>query len=107
MPSASNEESTTGLASYFIDELIQSTDKREKLQEERFSKSILQKIEDHYHSKSKDESATVEFLLEVFGDMVFLFWLSKRINARKNRLELPLRSYKKWYYEFTTQTTSL
>ena len=85
MPLASNEESTTGSASH-LNELIQYTDKREKLQEERFSVSVLQKIEDDYHSKSKDKSATVEFLLEVFGDMVFenhfLSWLSKRINAR-------------------------
>ena len=71
MPPANNEESTTGLASYLIGELIESTDKREKLQEEQFSKSVLQKIENDYHSKSKDENATVEFLLEVFGDMVF------------------------------------
>ena len=37
---ASNEESAIGLASYLIDELKQSTDKREKLKEERFSKSV-------------------------------------------------------------------
>ena len=90
MPPASNEESTTGLASYLIDELIQSTEKREKPQEERFSKSVLHKIEEDYHSKSKNKSATVEFLLEVFGNMVFenifLSWLSKGINATKNRL---------------------
>ena len=71
---------------------------REKLQEERFSKSALQKIEDDYHSKSKDKSPTAEFLLEVFGDMVFenafLSWLSKRISARKNLPESLLRSYK-------------
>ena len=71
MPPASNEESTTGLASYLIDKLILSTDKREKLQEERFSKSVVQKIEDNYPSKSKDKSAAVEFLLEVFGDIIF------------------------------------
>ena len=35
MPLASNEESTTGSASH-LNELIQYTDKREKLQEERF-----------------------------------------------------------------------
>ena len=31
----------------------------------------MQKIEDDYHSKSKDKSATDAFLLEVFGDLVF------------------------------------
>ena len=95
---ASNEESTTGLASYLIDERIQSTDKTEKLPQERFLKSVLQKIEGDYHSKSKDKSARVEFLLELFGDMVFenifLSWLSKRINTRKNCLESLLRSCK-------------
>lgn len=72
---------------------------REKLHKERFSKSVLPKIGDEYHSKSKDKSATVEFLLEVFGNMFFensfLSWLSKRINGRKNCLESLLRSYAK------------
>ena len=72
---------------------------REKLHKERFSKSVLPKIGDEYHSKSKDKSATVEFLLEVFDNMFFensfLSWLSKRINGRKNCLESLLRSYEK------------
>lgn len=64
MPAASNEESTTGLASCLIDELIQFTGKREKLQEERFSKSVLQKIEDDHHSKSKDKMQQLSFCLK-------------------------------------------
>lgn len=72
---------------------------RQKLHKERFSKSVLPRIEDEYHSESKDKSATVEFLLKVFGNMFFengfLSWLSKRINGRKNCLESLLRSYEK------------
>ena len=43
---------------------------RQKLHKERFSKSVLPRIEDEYHSESKDKSATVEFLLKVFGNII-------------------------------------
>ena len=64
MPPASNEESTTGLASYLIDELIQSTEKREKPQEERFSKSVLHKIEEDYTVKVKIKVQQLSFCLK-------------------------------------------
>ena len=64
MPPASNEESTIGLASYLIDELIQSTEKREKPQEERFSKSVLHKIEEDYTVKVKIKVQQLSFCLK-------------------------------------------
>ena len=82
---------------YLIDELVQSTEKKEELQEERFSKSVLQKIENDYHSKSIDKSQAVQSLLEVFGQMVFenvfLSWFSKKINATKNGCLAVLQIY--------------
>ena len=54
---------------HLIHEVSQTSDRREKFQEEQFIKALLPKIEKDYH-KINDSSSIGVYLLDVFVDMV-------------------------------------